>query len=98
MRFVAHLAEIAQSEILLIDPYSDAVTLDVVFSKKRSSVKVGRSVRTEDSRRRRNLRSATRMLNATSAEYMGKQSAPAANQTRLVPPREVLPEREPLLK
>ena len=39
MRYVSRLIESAQSEIVLIDPYSDAVTLEVL-SKKRSSVKV----------------------------------------------------------
>ena len=39
MRYVSRLIESAQSEILLIDPYSDAVTLDVL-SKKRPGVKV----------------------------------------------------------
>ena len=39
MRYVSRLIESAQSEILLIDPYSDAVTLEVL-SKKRPSVKV----------------------------------------------------------
>ena len=39
MRYVSRLIESAQSEILLIDPYSDAVTLEVL-SKKRPGVKV----------------------------------------------------------
>ena len=39
MRYVSRLIESAQSEIVLIDPYSDAVTLEVL-SKKRSGVKV----------------------------------------------------------
>ena len=39
MRYVSRLIESAQSEILLVDPYSDAVTLDVL-SKKRPGVKV----------------------------------------------------------
>ena len=39
IRYVSRLIESAQSEIVLIDPYSDAVTLEVL-SKKRSSVKV----------------------------------------------------------
>ena len=39
MRFVSRLVESAQSEILLIDPYADAVTLDVL-SRKRLGVKV----------------------------------------------------------
>ena len=39
MRYVSRLIESAQSEIVLIDPYSDAVTLEVL-SKKRFSVKV----------------------------------------------------------
>ena len=39
MRFVSRLVESAQSEILLIDPYSDVATLDVL-SKKRPGVKV----------------------------------------------------------
>ena len=39
MRYVSRLIESAQSEIVLIDPYSDVVTLEVL-SKKRSSVKV----------------------------------------------------------
>ena len=39
MRYVSRLIERAQSEIVLIDPYSDVVTLEVL-SKKRSSVKV----------------------------------------------------------
>ena len=39
MRYVSRLIESAQSEIVLIDPYSDAVTLDVL-SKKRLGVKV----------------------------------------------------------
>ena len=39
MRYVSRLIESAQSEIVLIDPYSDVVTLEV-FSKKWSSVKV----------------------------------------------------------
>ena len=39
MRFVSRLVESAQSEILLIDPYSDVATLDVL-SKKRLGVKV----------------------------------------------------------
>ena len=39
MRYVSRLIESAQSEILLVDPYSDAVTLEVL-SKKRPGVKV----------------------------------------------------------
>ena len=39
MRYVSRLIESAQSEIVLIDPYSDAVTLEVL-SKKRPGVKV----------------------------------------------------------
>ena len=39
MRYVSRLIESAQSEIVLIDPYSDAVTLEVL-SKKRFGVKV----------------------------------------------------------
>ena len=39
MRYVSRLIESAQSEIVLIDPYSDAVTLEVL-SKKRLGVKV----------------------------------------------------------
>ena len=39
MRYVSRLVESAQSEIVLIDPYSDAVTLEVL-SKKRPGVKV----------------------------------------------------------
>ena len=39
MRYVSRLIEGAQSEIVLIDPYSDAVTLEVL-SKKRPGVKV----------------------------------------------------------
>jgi hypothetical protein len=39
MRYVSRLIERAQFEILLIDPYSDAATLEVL-SKKRPSVKV----------------------------------------------------------
>ena len=39
MRYVSRLIESAQSEILLIDPYSDAVTLEVL-SKKRPGVTV----------------------------------------------------------
>ena len=39
IRYVSRLIESAQSEIVLIDPYSDVVTLEVL-SKKRSSVKV----------------------------------------------------------
>ena len=39
MWYVSRLIESAQSEIVLIDPYSDAVTLEVL-SKKRSGVKV----------------------------------------------------------
>ena len=39
MRYVSRLIESAQSVIVLIDPYSDAVTLDVL-SKKRPGVKV----------------------------------------------------------
>jgi len=39
MRYVSRLIESAQSEILLIDPYSDAVTLEVL-SKKQPGVKV----------------------------------------------------------
>ena len=39
MRYVSRLIESAQSEILLVDPYSDAVTLEVL-SKKRPDVKV----------------------------------------------------------
>ncbi len=39
MRFVTRLIESAQSEIVLIDPYSDAVTLEVL-AKKRKGVKV----------------------------------------------------------
>ena len=39
MRYVSRLIESAQSEIVLVDPYSDAVTLEV-HSKKRPGVKV----------------------------------------------------------
>ena len=39
MRYVSRLIESAQSEIVLVDPYSDAVTLEVL-SKKRPGVKV----------------------------------------------------------
>ena len=39
IRYVSRLIESAQSEIVLIDPYSDAVTLEVL-SKKRPGVKV----------------------------------------------------------
>ncbi len=39
MRYVSRLIESAQSVIVLIDPYSDAVTLEVL-SKKRPGVKV----------------------------------------------------------
>ena len=39
MRYVSRLIESAQSEIVLIDPYSDVVTLEVL-SKKRPGVKV----------------------------------------------------------
>ena len=39
IRYVSRLVESAQSEIVLIDPYSDAVTLEVL-SKKRPGVKV----------------------------------------------------------
>jgi len=39
MRYVSRLVESAQCEIVLIDPYSDAVTLEVL-SKKRHGVKV----------------------------------------------------------
>ena len=39
LRYVSRLIESAQSEIVLIDPYSDAVTLEVL-SKKRPGVKV----------------------------------------------------------
>ncbi len=39
MRYVTRLIERAQSEIVLIDPYSDAVTLEVL-AKKRKGVKV----------------------------------------------------------
>ena len=39
MRYVSRLIESAQSEIVLIDPYSDAVTLEVL-SKKRPGIKV----------------------------------------------------------
>ncbi|MBR3957809.1 MAG: ORF6N domain-containing protein [Kiritimatiellae bacterium] len=39
MRYVSRLIESAKSEIVLIDPYSDAVTLEVL-SKKRPGVKV----------------------------------------------------------
>ena len=39
LRYVTRLIESAQSEILLIDPYSDVVTLEVL-SKKRPGVKV----------------------------------------------------------
>ena len=39
MRFVSRLVESAKSEIVLIDPYSDAVTLEVL-AKKRPGVKV----------------------------------------------------------
>ena len=39
MRYVSRLIESAKSEIVLVDPYSDAVTLEVL-SKKRPGVKV----------------------------------------------------------
>ena len=39
MRYVSRLIESAQSEIVLVDPYSDAVTLEVL-SRKRPGVKV----------------------------------------------------------
>ena len=39
MRYVSRLIESAKSEIVLIDPYSDAVTLEVL-SKKRPGVTV----------------------------------------------------------
>ena len=39
LRYVTRLIESAESEIVLIDPYSDAVTLEVL-SKKRPGVKV----------------------------------------------------------
>ncbi len=39
MRYVTRLIESAQSEIVLIDPYSDAVTLEVL-AKKRKDVRV----------------------------------------------------------
>ena len=58
LRYVTRLVESAKSEIVLIDPYSDAVTLEVL-SKKHPGVKCVSSARTAASRHRPKSRSST---------------------------------------
>ena len=57
LRYVSRLVEGAKSEIVLVDPYSDAVTLEVL-SKKASGVKVRLYCKDRGSRRLLKLRSS----------------------------------------